>query len=70
MGELNKSDDFRTEVNEDIVGVNHGFSIPTDTILEFMVETKFRNHVVVYRDKITEFHLITIVNPSKMDTEP
>lgn len=53
--ELNESDDFRTEVNEDIVGVNHGFSIPLDIIRKFVVETKFRNHVVVYLEKWTGF---------------
>ena len=73
MGEFDETNHFRSEVNEDIVWVDFGFSIPNDIvvgILGITIETKFRNRVVVYRDKITEFHLITIVNPSKMDTEP
>jgi len=48
---VNETDDFHPEVNEDIVGVNHGFSIPMDIIGKFVVETKFRNHVVVYLEK-------------------
>jgi len=54
MGELNETYDFHPEVNEDIVWVDFGFSIPYDIvvgILGITIETKFRNHVVVYLEK-------------------
>lgn len=51
MGELVETYHFHPEVNEDIVGVEFGFSIPLDIIRKFVVETKFGYHVVVYREK-------------------
>ncbi len=54
MSEFDETNHFRSEVNEDIVWVDFGFSIPYDIvvgILGITIETKFRNHVVVYREK-------------------
>lgn len=51
MGEFVETNDFRSEVNEDIIRVDFGFSIPLDIIRKFVVETKFGNRVVVYREK-------------------
>jgi hypothetical protein len=51
MGEFGETNHFRSEVNEDIVWVDFGFSIPLDIIRKFVVETKFRNHMVVYLEK-------------------
>ena len=51
MGKLLETYDFHPEVNEDIVGVNHGFPIPLDIIRKLVVKPEFGYHVVVYHQK-------------------
>ena len=54
MGEFDETNHFRSEVNEDIIWIDFGFSIPYDIvvgILGITIETKFRNRVVVYLEK-------------------
>jgi hypothetical protein len=54
MGEFDETNHFRSEVNEDIIWVDFGFSIPYDIvvgILGITIETKFGYHMVVYLEK-------------------